>query len=91
MQFLMNDRFDRFFAREIPSAASVPMVVAIKDELTAKISEFFKAVNASSSSKSSLYQSSVNSLKLLRFPDSLNENRMTTKIGAYKIKKISAM
>ena len=65
-----------------PRAAKVPISVAMVEERTARISEFLSAVNASSSAKSSSYQTNENPLNSLRLPASLKEKIISTAIGA---------
>lgn len=68
----------------MPSAANVPMTVASREDSSANKSVFLSAVNAVESRKSSRYHLTEKPVKLPRFPDSLNENMKSTRIGAYK-------
>ena len=68
----------------IPYAAIVPITVAAKDEIIARISVFLRALSVAESLKSSPYhlrEKPVNSLVLF---DALKEYRISTAIGIYR-------
>ena len=73
------------------NAAKVPITVAKEEEITARSSEFFSAASASPSRNSSLYQRRENPVNSLKLPEELKENRITTRMGAYRMKKMIAM
>jgi hypothetical protein len=72
----------------MPTAAIVPMMVAITDDISAIISVFISADMRKSFWNNCLYQSSVKPAHTDLLLDALNENTISIKIGVYKNKNI---
>ena len=65
----------------MPSAAAVPITVAITDESTARIREFLRAVKVSGELNSSLYHLKLKPVKTAVLFSALNEKNTSVRIG----------
>ena len=65
----------------MPSAAAVPIIVEMSDERTASMRVFLRAVNVSGELNSSLYHLKLKPVKSAVLFDSLNEKRISVRIG----------
>ena len=65
----------------MPSAAAVPITVAIREEETARITVFLSAIQASSDLKSSTYHLKLKPENYAVLADALNEKSITVRIG----------
>jgi hypothetical protein len=76
------------FILYIPSAAAVPITVESKEEDTASISVFLRAVKVSGELKSSLYHLKLKPVNTAVLLASLNEKNIRVMMGIYKIPNI---